>query len=79
MPRIQEVEKKIQDEFRKFIDEKGIHPQIKKRRAVQLDTQIRSHLINWQQIVQKRLNEFNKNKSKFIGDKSLQNAIDRYI
>ena len=40
-PRIQEVEMKIQDEFRKFIDEKGIHPQIKKRRVDQLDTQIR--------------------------------------
>jgi hypothetical protein len=29
--------------------------------------------------VQKLLGEFNQKKSKFIGDKSLQNAIDRYI
>jgi hypothetical protein len=40
-PRIQEVDMKIKDEFSKFIDEKGIRPQIKKKRVEQLDTQIR--------------------------------------
>ena len=47
-PRNQEVETRIMDVFRKFIDEKGIRPQIKKRRVEQLDTQIRQHFFNWQ-------------------------------
>jgi hypothetical protein len=40
---------------------------------------MKQHFFNWQQIVQYHLGEFNENKSRLIGDKSLQNAIDRYI
>jgi len=39
---------RIQDQFRKFIDEKGIRPQVKRRRVDQLETQIRQHFFNWQ-------------------------------
>jgi polyhydroxyalkanoate synthesis regulator phasin len=59
LPRNQEVEMRIQDQFRKFIDEKGIRPQVKRRRVDQLETQIRQHFFNWQQIVQKLLGDFN--------------------
>jgi hypothetical protein len=38
LPRNQEVEMRIQDQFRKFIDEKGIRPQVKRRRVDQLET-----------------------------------------
>jgi hypothetical protein len=41
--------------------------------------QVKQHIFNWQQIVQQHLGEFNENKSRLIGDKSLQNAIDKYI
>jgi hypothetical protein len=40
---------------------------------------MKQHFFNWQQIVQKLLAQFNEKKSRFIGDKSLQNAIDMYI
>jgi hypothetical protein len=40
---------------------------------------MKQHFFNWKQIVQKQLMEFNENKSRLIGDKSLQNAIDRHI
>jgi hypothetical protein len=40
---------------------------------------MKQHFFNWQQKVQRLLAEFNFLKSKFIGDKSLQNAIDMYI
>ena len=39
---------------------------------------MKQHFFNWQQKVQKLLAEFNDKKSKFIGEKSLQNAIDMY-
>jgi hypothetical protein len=40
---------------------------------------MKQHFFNWQQKVQKLLAEFNEKKSMFIGDKSLQNAIDMFI
>lgn len=40
---------------------------------------MKQHFFNWQQKVQKLLAEFNEKKSRFIGDKSLQSAIDIYI
>ena len=40
---------------------------------------MKQHFFNWQQKVQRLLAEFNEKKSSFIGDKSLQNAIDMYI
>jgi hypothetical protein len=40
---------------------------------------MKQHFFNWKQIVQKQLMEFNENKSRLIGDQSLQNAIDRHI
>ena len=40
---------------------------------------MKQHFFDWQQKVQKLIAEFNDNKYGFIGDKSLQNAIDMYI
>ena len=69
----------MEELFKKFVDEKGIRPQIKKKRMDYLDTQIKQHIFSWQQIVHNLISKFNSEKSKFIGDFSLQNAIERHI
>ncbi len=62
-PRMKEIEEKILDLFKRYSDDKGVQTNIKRKRLDQLSAQIRQHLFNWQEIIQRMLGEFNEKKS----------------
>jgi hypothetical protein len=40
---------------------------------------MKMHIFSWYGIIQEMLSDFNEKKSKFVAEKSLQNAIEKYI